>query len=126
MQAAPTAATAKEEDVMGDFSTRTTESGVVVVQPTGRLNMVAAPTLRKQLNEIVDGGVSKIVVDLSATEFIDSSGLGALIAALKIARKAGGDLRIAAPTQQVCTVLELSNLDRVLRSYASADSAFDE
>ncbi|MFI5508235.1 STAS domain-containing protein [Mycobacterium sp. NPDC051804] len=111
---------------MSDFSTRTTGSGVVVVQPTGRLNMVAAPALRKQLNDIVDGGESRIVVDLSATEFIDSSGLGALIAGLKIARNAGGDLRIAAPTQQVCTVLELSNLDRVLRSFPSADSAFDE
>ncbi len=53
---------------------------------------------------------SRIVVDLSETEFIDSSGLGALIAGLKIARKAGGDLCIAAPTQQVCTVLELTTL----------------
>ena len=87
--------------------------------------MVAAPALRKQLNDIVEGGESRIVVDLSATDFIDSSGLGALIAALKIARKAGGDLRIAAPTRQVSTVLELSNLDRVLRSYESAESAFD-
>ena len=88
--------------------------------------MVAAPALRKQLNDIVEGGENRIVVDLSATEFIDSSGLGALIAALKIARKAGGDLRIVAPTRQVSTVLELSNLDRVLRSYESAESAFDD
>jgi anti-anti-sigma factor len=88
--------------------------------------MVAAPALRKQLHDFVEGGESRIVVDLSATEFIDSSGLGALIAALKIARKAGGDLRIAAPTRQVCTVLELSNLDQVLRAYESVDSAFDD
>ncbi len=111
---------------MSDVSTHTTVSGVVIVQPTGRLNMVAAPALRKQLNDIVEGGQNRIVVDLSATDFIDSSGLGTLIAALKIARKAGGDLRIAAPTRQVCTVLELSNLDRVLRTCDSADSAFDD
>lgn len=111
---------------MSDFAARTTESGVVVVQPTGRLNMASAPTLRKQLSDIVDGGGTRIVVDLSATDFIDSSGLGALISTLKIARKAGGDLRIAAPTRQVCTVLELSNLDRVLRAYESVDSAFDD
>jgi anti-anti-sigma factor len=88
--------------------------------------MVAAPALRKQLNDIVEGGGSRIVVDLGATEFIDSSGLGALVAALKIARKAGGDLRIAAPTKQVCTVLELSNLDRILRPHESAENAFDD
>jgi anti-sigma B factor antagonist len=114
------------EHVLSDFAARTTESGVVVVQPTGRLNMASAPTLRKQLSDIVDGGGTRIVVDLSATDFIDSSGLGALISTLKIARKAGGDLRIAAPTRQVCTVLELSNLDRVLRAYDSVDSAFDD
>jgi anti-sigma B factor antagonist len=110
---------------VSDFAARTMDSGVVVVQPTGRLNMVAAPALRKQLNDIVESGGSRLVIDLSAIEFIDSSGLGALIAALKIARKSGGDLRIAAPTRQVCTVLELSNLDRVLRPYESVDSAFD-
>ena len=111
---------------MSDFATRTTESGVVVVHPTGRLNMTASPGLRKQLSDIVEGGGNRIVVDLSATEFIDSSGLGALIASLKLAREAGGDLRLAAPSQQVCTVLGLSNLDQLLRAYDSADSAFDE
>ena len=118
-------ATTKKGNAMSDFASRTTESGVVVVQPMGRLNMVAASTLRKQLSGIVDGGSSRIVVDLSATEFIDSSGLGALIAGLKIARQAGGDLCISAPTRQVCTVLELSNLDRVLRTCDSVDRAFD-
>lgn len=111
---------------MSDFAVRTMESGVVIVKPAGRLNMGAASQLRKQLHSIVEEGDGRIVVDLSATEFIDSSGLGALISGLKFARMAGGDLRIAAPTRQVCTVLELTNLNRVLPSYESADSAFDE
>ncbi len=54
-----------------------------------------------------------------------SSGLGALVSGLKVARQAGGDLRIAAPTEQVVTVLELTNLNRVLSTYDSADGAFD-
>jgi anti-anti-sigma factor len=88
--------------------------------------MVAAPALRKVLRAIVDEGNSRIVVDLSGTEFIDSSGLGALISGLKAARQAGGDLRIAAPSKQVIAVLEVTNLNRVMRSYESADTAFDE
>ena len=111
---------------MGQFATRTTQSGALVVRPEGRLNMVAAPGLRKELHALVDKGNSRIVVDLSGTEFIDSSGLGALISGLKAARQAGGDLRIAAPTRQVSTVLELTNLNRVLRSYETADGAFDD
>jgi anti-anti-sigma factor len=99
---------------------------VTVVRPDGRLNMVAAPALRKQLHDLVADGNARVVVDLSATDFIDSSGLGALISGLKVARQAGGDLRIAAPTRQVVTVLELTNLNRVLRAHDSADSAFDD
>lgn len=110
---------------MTQFATRTTQSGVLVIRPEGRLNMVAAPALRKELHALVDKGNSRIVVDLSGTEFIDSSGLGALISGLKAARQAGGDLRIAAPTRQVSTVLELTNLNRVLRSHETADGAFD-
>jgi hypothetical protein len=52
--------------------------------------------------------------------------LGALIAGLKAARQAGGDLRIAAPTAQVETVLALTNLNRVLTAYPSAGLAFND
>lgn len=96
-----------------------------VVRPHGRLNMVAAPALRSLVAEVVAAGHSMIVVDLAETVFMDSSGLGALIAGLKSARQAGGDLRIACATEQVLTVLDLTNLSRVLRPHESVESAFD-
>ena len=111
---------------MIEFETRRNDNEVTVVHPRGRLNMVAAPKLRELITDIVGGGDTRIVVDLSSTEFIDSSGLGALISGLKTARQAGGDLRIAAPTAQVETVLSLTNLNRVLKTYTSADVAFDD
>lgn len=111
---------------MGDSRTRTMESGVVVVTPDGKLNMMVALDLRQQLNSLVESGRTRLVVDLSVVESVDSSGLGALISGLKAARQAGGDLRIAAPAQQVRAVLELTNLDRVLKAYDSAEDAFDE
>jgi anti-sigma B factor antagonist len=112
--------------MMANHETRTAAGGAIVVTPQGRLNMVAAPALRTDLHELVDGGSARIVIDLSGTTFIDSSGLGALVSGLKAARQAGGDLRIAAPSKQVETVLELTNLNRVLRSYPSVDAAFDD
>lgn len=66
------------------------------------------------------------MVDLSAVESIDSSGLGALISGLKSARQAGGDLRIVAAGPQVSAVLELTNLNRVLKAYDTAEGAFDD
>ena len=109
---------------MTSYATREHGRGVVV-QPTGRLNMVAAPRLREQLRELVETGSRHLVVDLSATEFIDSSGLGALVSGLKAARQAGGDLRIAAPTEQVRRVLTLTKLDKVLTAHETAEAALD-
>lgn len=104
------------------FST-STDGGTTVIQCEGRLNMVAAPRLRALLEETVGAGQSRVVLDLAQTAFVDSSGLGAMIAGLKSARQAGGDLRIAAAVDQVQTVLGLTNLDRVLRPYASVSEA---
>ena len=98
--------------------------GVVVLSLSGRLNMVSAVTLRQTIGSLVQDGSSRFVVDLSGISFMDSSGLGALISGLKSARQAGGDLRIAAPTEQVQLVLQLTNMERVLTPYASAESAF--
>jgi anti-sigma B factor antagonist len=110
---------------MIDFDVRTTDQGIGVVTPRGRLNMVSARRLKELLGEMVAGGTHRIVVDMGETTFLDSSGLGALIAGLKTARQAGGDLRIARPTEAVTMVFQLTNMDKVLRARDSVDGAFD-
>ena len=103
-----------------------TDDRTAVLQPTGRLNMVAAPAFKNMVEDTVASGQTRIVVDLGQVTFIDSSGLGALIAGLKATRQAGGDLRIADVPEQVLTVLRLTNLDRVLRAHPSvADASHD-
>jgi anti-sigma B factor antagonist len=99
------------------------QDGASVLRPSGRLTLISAPKFRDVLREAIDGGRRQIVVDLHDTSFMDSAGLGALVAGLKMARQAGGDLRIARPTAQVSTVLRLTNLDRVLRPYGSVGDA---
>jgi anti-sigma B factor antagonist len=106
------------------FMTDKIDPGIAVVRGTGKLNMVSAPELRGVVVAAIADGGSRVVVDLSGIDFMDSSGLGALVSCLKSARQAGGDLRIAAPSAQVSMVLRLSNLDRVLASFDSAEAAY--
>lgn len=108
-----------------EIDTSTVEGRLAVVRLDGRLNMVAAPRLKTAIEDVVDGGGTHVVVDLSSVSFMDSSGLGALIAALKKARQAHGDLRIAGVNEQVATVLQLTNLDRVLRPFETVEAASD-
>jgi anti-sigma B factor antagonist len=102
-----------------------TVDGAAVISPSGRLTVVTAPQLRTAVAERIAGGDRLIVVDLSGTEFVDSSGLGALVSCLKSARQAGGDLRLVAPTEQVTMVLRMTNLDRILQPRASVDDALN-
>ena len=97
--------------------------GGVVLAPSGRLTVVTAPQLRAAVAERIAAGDRIIIIDLSVTDFVDSSGLGALVSCLKSARQAGGDLRIVAPTEQVSMVLRMTNLDRILQPRASVDDA---
>ena len=100
--------------------------GFAALAGTGRLNMVTAPKLREVVTEAIGNGHNRLVLDMAGTEFIDSSGLGALVGCLKAARQAGGDLRIANVGSQVQMVLQLTSMDRILTPYASVDEAFGD
>ena len=101
-------------------------NGILVIHLDGKLNMIHAPHLRTLIDSHIAAGNNRISLDLTNVDFIDSSGLGALINALKVTRQADGDLRIAAPTEQVKLILGLTNLDRVMKIYPDAETAFNE
>jgi anti-sigma B factor antagonist len=97
--------------------------GTAVLRLEGRLDLVSAAPLREAVVRVVAEGSPRVVVDLSGIAFMDSSGVGALVAGLKHARQAGGELRIAGAGEPVLTVLSLTTLDRVLRPYADVGAA---
>lgn len=96
---------------------------VAVLRLEGRLDLVSAGAVKQQLTELVAKGLWRLVIDLAEVSFIDSTGLTSLISGLKATRQAGGDLRIARPTDQARTILGLTTLDRVLRPYPSVEEA---
>ena len=101
----------------------TPTKGIAVLGFSGRLDLISASEAKLKMTEAVSEGHQRLVVDLAEVSFLDSSGLGALVGGLKAARQAGGDLRIARPTDQVMSILKLTMLDRVLRPYATIDEA---
>lgn len=106
-----------------EVETRPAANGVTVLAPTGRLDVAGAPALRDAIGEAVRNGPPKVVIDMEGVSFVDSTGLGSVIAALKQIRSGQGELRLAAPNQQVRVVLELTTLDRVFPYYATVEEA---
>jgi anti-sigma B factor antagonist len=106
---------------MSDWTTEVRDGVAVIVCPQ-RVTMTGAAAFRATIDSTVSQ-TPRVVVDLGATTFMDSSGLGALVSGLKTCRQAGGDLRIAAAGEQVRTVLKLTNLDRILRPHDTVEDA---
>ena len=96
---------------------------VATARPQGRLDYLSANDVRQALVGAIEAGWPRLVVDLSAVDFVDSSGLGALLGGLKAARAAGGDVRLAAVPEQARVVLSLTTLDRMFRTYATVEEA---
>jgi anti-sigma B factor antagonist len=99
---------------------------VTVLAPSGRLDVTGAPALKDAISEAVKNGKPRLVIDLEGVSFVDSTGLGSVIAALKLVRSSKGDLRLAAPNQQVRVVLELTTLDRVFPYFATVEDALTD
>lgn len=73
-----------------DVATNPSEDGVTV-KVAGEIDVATSPALRQELHSALDAGAPRVVIDLSETTFIDSSGLGVLVGALKRRREADGD-----------------------------------
>jgi anti-anti-sigma factor len=67
-----------------------------------------------------------IVIDLAQVDFIDSSGLSALVSGMKAVRKGGGSISLSRPRSQALTALRLTLLDRVFPIFPSIEEALNQ
>ena len=97
--------------------------GTAVVEVGGEIDLHSAPQLRATLLKPTEGEKPRLVVDLSEVSFIDSTGIGVLVEALKRAREAGGALHFCGASPRVRRVFEITGLLRVLPLFESREAA---
>ena len=97
--------------------------GAQVIAVGGELDMRAAPELKATIDRALDGDTSLLVVDLGDVTFIDSTAIGALVAALKRLRDSGGSLELVCHEPNVLRVFELTGLDNELSIHSSREDA---
>lgn len=90
-------------------------NGVVIVQinDSDRLNAVVAEDVKKELATIVSQKKSNVILNLANIKFIDSTGIGVLISALKTARQNNNDFSLSNVQGDVLSLLTLMKLDKV-------------
>jgi anti-sigma B factor antagonist len=105
---------------MADVALTMSESAdQVIVMLCGELDVSGAVSIAASLSQVAASG-RHIIVDLDGLQFIDSSGLAALVRARQHARRAGSDLVLSAPQPQVLRMLTLTRLDEVFDVRARA------
>lgn len=99
---------------------------IQIIQIQGRLEAFTVGRLREQQDALIEAGANRFAVDLSATVFMDSAGMAALVSLLKRARQAGGEVALVKPTDEAAyRILMLTRFDQVFTMKDSIDEAIN-
>lgn len=106
--------------------TKREADAITVVDLSGRLTLGdASAQLRDTLRGLIEGGASKIVLNLGEVAYIDSSGLGELVSGFTTVKNSGGELKLANLTQKVNDLLTVTKLYTVFEIHDNEKSAVD-
>jgi anti-sigma B factor antagonist len=97
--------------------------GWSVVSVYGELDVATAPSLRERLVDLIGDGSTKLVLDLEGVDFLDSTGLGVIVSALKRTRTQGGDMRLVCTQGRIRRLFEITGLDKAITLVPSLDAA---
>lgn len=108
-------------------TTHTTQDGttVIILQPTGRLDISTAWQFRLKLQECIAKLSRHIVVNLGQVNFIDSSGLTSLVAGMRDADKVRGSFRICNVHPEAKLVFEVTMMDSVFEIFETESEALE-
>jgi anti-sigma B factor antagonist len=97
--------------------------GIVVVALAGELDLSCAAELGQTLGGLAEAGDGRFVIDLSQLEFIDSTGISALLSAAKRIHERGGTMVVAQPAASVSHLFEILQLEKLIPIESSLDQA---
>lgn len=97
--------------------------GGVVLSPIGDVDMSRSPALRDAIKRSHAASPGKLVVDLAAVGYMDSSGLATLVEAMKLCRGSGARLVLCAMNPRVRAIFEIAKLDQYFTIVENVDAA---
>lgn len=106
-----------------EFSVLEKKNCVIIALKGQILGGPSADEFRSKISSLIEEGKTKVVGDLSEVSFMNSSGLGVLIASLTSLRREGGDLKLCSATERIKSLLKVSKLFTVFDHHDTLDEA---
>ena len=98
--------------------------GVMILEARGRITLgQETEGLRQRFKDAGESGHKRIVLDLAGVDYIDSAGLGTLVAGAASVRRAGGELKLANLTSRVRDLMQITRLSTLFEVHDSLDKA---
>jgi anti-sigma B factor antagonist len=99
------------------------DTGIIIITSPKRIDVNVSDELRDLISDIIEKSKYKIILNLKDTEYIDSSGLGSIVARISVLRSNSGDVRLAVPGKSVMNLLKLTHLNQILKTYENVEQA---
>jgi anti-sigma B factor antagonist len=105
------------------FAQERNDDGIDIVSVGGEIHLSTAPGFREALDAVIAGGDAAIVLDLSAVEFIDSTGLSVLLNGLRQVNQRHGRMALVCTNPTVLRLFEITSLDATFEICADRATA---
>lgn len=102
------------------------ENGVPVITLEGEIDLSTSAKFKETVYEVIEAGKKDIVIDLNGLEFMDSTGLGVVVAALKKTRMEGGSIKLVCSKRNILKVFTVTGLDKVFSIYDNLQRCLDD
>ncbi len=97
---------------------------ISVVDISGKITIGEGDVvLRERVTELLDGGQAKILLNLEKVKYMDSAGIGELVACYKRAKEKDGSVKLLNPSGKVYDLLQLTKLEEVFETYTDEKEA---
>ena len=103
--------------------TSRTEGDFEIIEVGGEIDVYTAPKLREAIVSAVDAGHTHLIIDVQKVEFLDSTGLGVLVGALKRVRADSGSLDIVCTQERILKIFRITGLTKVFPIHGSVQDA---
>ncbi|PKQ17152.1 MAG: anti-sigma B factor antagonist [Actinobacteria bacterium HGW-Actinobacteria-7] len=103
--------------------TSDSQGDVCTVVIKGELDVYSAPRLKEELVARLDSGCNQLVLNMEGVGFVDSSGLGVLVSALRRARERDGGVRIICTKENILKIFRITGLDKVFPIFSDGEEA---
>lgn len=102
-----------------------TQGDITVLIVQGKLDAVTAPAFEQKIRSLVEGGATRLIVDLGSLEYISSAGLRGLLLLNKLVKTRSGRVGLAAVQGNVRSVFEMSGFSSILEVHPTAAAALE-